>query len=177
VIAKIIPKTQQVTRRVIVGGHVDAAYEWTYNYLGTVFLWISHVIQFFALFGVMISTYLPLYLRHNIVVLCIHSVCLLFSLSVIFNNNFFFVVPGANDNLSGCFAAISLARYFAQDAHKLQNTELDVLLTGCEEAGLRGAKSFAKKHMDELLDSRIETVFVEFETLRDRGHLSIVTSL
>jgi Zn-dependent M28 family amino/carboxypeptidase len=54
-----------------------------------------------------------------------------------------------------------------------ENTEVIALVTGSEEAGLRGAKYFAKKHLEEL--TKIPTVFISLETFRDIDYLENYT--
>ena len=75
------------------------------------------------------------------------------------------VVDGANDNLSGCYMGIAILKALKDEGIELENTEIGVILTGSEEAGLRGAKAFCKAHKNELSD--VETVFVGLDTIRD----------
>jgi hypothetical protein len=53
-------------------------------------------------------------------------------------------VPGANDNASGCGVVVALAGRLA--AKPLQSTRIVVLITGCEESGTLGARSFRDAH-------------------------------
>ena len=53
-------------------------------------------------------------------------------------------VPGANDNASGVGAVVELASEVA--AAPLRTTRLAVLVCGCEEAGLLGARAFLDAH-------------------------------
>ena len=53
-------------------------------------------------------------------------------------------VPGASDNASGTAVALQLAAECA--ATPLQHTEVDVLITSCEESGLLGAQAYARRH-------------------------------
>lgn len=73
-------------------------------------------------------------------------------------------VPGANDNLTGVFASMSVLRYMAANDIRFENTEVVCVSMACEEAGLRGAKEYVKKHCGE---DDVETVFVGTDTLRD----------
>lgn len=65
-------------------------------------------------------------------------------------------VMGANDDLTGCFISMAVVKYMQQHDIRFENTEVWVVLTGSEEAGLRGAKAFCKAHKNELSD--VETV-------------------
>ena len=53
-------------------------------------------------------------------------------------------VPGASDNASGTAVALQLAAECA--AAPLDHTEVDVLITSCEESGLLGAQAYARRH-------------------------------
>ena len=55
-------------------------------------------------------------------------------------------VMGANDNLTGCFISMAVVKYMQHHDIRFENTEVWVVLTGSEEAGLRGAKAFCKAH-------------------------------
>jgi hypothetical protein len=57
-------------------------------------------------------------------------------------------VPGANDNASGVAVALSLAQRLRDEPPR--NLDVWVLLTGGEECGMEGARSFARAHKDEL---------------------------
>ena len=62
-------------------------------------------------------------------------------------------VPGANDNASGVGVMLTLAEVMALDAPA--ETEVLIVATGCEEAGLVGMQSFLRRHRDELARSWI----------------------
>ncbi|MEA2647380.1 MAG: hypothetical protein QOE92_2463 [Chloroflexota bacterium] len=61
---------------------------------------------------------------------------------------FFKHVAGANDNASGVGVVLSLAEALAIDPPP--DTEVVVLATGAEEAGMVGMQAFLKKHADEM---------------------------
>ncbi|MDR1927111.1 MAG: M20/M25/M40 family metallo-hydrolase, partial [Oscillospiraceae bacterium] len=81
------------------------------------------------------------------------------------------VVPGANDNLTGCFTAMAVAKLLGDLNLRLEHTELVILASGSEEAGLRGAKDFAKRHAEEYKD--VETALIALDTMRDYEHMGI----
>ncbi|HYH60403.1 MAG TPA: M28 family peptidase, partial [Solirubrobacterales bacterium] len=58
------------------------------------------------------------------------------------------VVPGANDNASGVAVTLSLAERL--EAEPTGNLDVWVVLTGGEECGMEGMRSFARSHKDEL---------------------------
>jgi Zn-dependent M28 family amino/carboxypeptidase len=83
------------------------------------------------------------------------------------------VVDGANDNLTACLMSMAVLKTLKEENIEFENTEVCALLTGSEEAGLRGAKAFAKAHKDDFNDC--ETIFIPMETLREIEHLTIYT--
>jgi Zn-dependent M28 family amino/carboxypeptidase len=80
-------------------------------------------------------------------------------------------VPGANDNLTGSLTAIAVLKHLQEEGIRFEHTEVACLITGSEEAGLRGAKAFAKAHREEL--TRAETVFVALESFRDTECMAV----
>lgn len=94
-----------------------------------------------------------------------------FFISVLFFVNWNVICDGANDNLSACSASMAIMKELAENDTRFENTEVCCLITGSEEAGLRGAKAFAKKHAKEL--KKVDTVFLPFEVLRETEHLTV----
>jgi hypothetical protein len=68
-------------------------------------------------------------------------------------------VPGANDNASGSGVAAQLVAECA--ATPLRHTRVDLLLTGCEEVGMRGAQAYLRSRRD----SASNTVFINFDSV------------
>ena len=81
------------------------------------------------------------------------------------------VVDGGNDNLSGCYMGIALLHEMEKQGVWPEHTELGVILTGSEEAGLRGAKAWAKAHKEEYRD--VPTYIICFDTIHDPRHLMV----
>jgi Zn-dependent M28 family amino/carboxypeptidase len=106
-----------------------------------------------------------------LVVGALQLLCLPGLLSGFFFNNFNVVSPGANDNLSGALITAGLARQLGEAGIRTENTEIVFLITGSEEAGLRGAKAFAAKHAVEFRD--VETIFIGVDTIRDLAHMKV----
>ncbi|MFA5449439.1 MAG: M20/M25/M40 family metallo-hydrolase [Clostridia bacterium] len=168
----------EVKRRIIFSGHIDAAYEWTifYKFGKGVYLGgiVSAIIGLIT--GIVISAISITYTRASfeanflwmIIVMAIFTPGYL---SLFLYSNFNRVVPGANDNLTGCLTAVSVLKYLKEAKISFANTEVVCLITGSEEAGLRGAKAFTKEYSDYLKE--VETVFVGLETFRDSEHMSI----
>ena len=68
-------------------------------------------------------------------------------------------VPGANDNASGTGVACQLFTQYA--ARPLENTRVDLLLTGCEESGLLGSQAYIRSDPERARG----TTFVNFDTV------------
>ncbi|HHT83704.1 MAG: M20/M25/M40 family metallo-hydrolase [Christensenellales bacterium] len=158
-------------KRIIFSGHIDAAYEWTlFNKFGKgVFLGglAYAILGIFVLTAMSITAMVKGYsLWQLIVMLC----CLPGFAALFFFSNYKKVVQGANDNLTGSLAAVSILKYLKEADISYDDIEVTALITGSEEAGLRGAKAFAQKHLEEC--KQIPTMFIGFETLRDIEHIT-----
>jgi hypothetical protein len=68
-------------------------------------------------------------------------------------------VPGASDNASGCGVVAQLAVECA--ARPLRHTRVDVLISGSEEVGVRGARSYVRAHRADVP----RPTFVNFDTV------------
>ena len=79
------------------------------------------------------------------------------------------VVDGANDNLSGCYMGIALLKALKDEGITFENTEIGVILTGSEEAGLRGAKAWCEAHKGEFDD--VPTFIFSYDTIHDPKYL------
>lgn len=178
VYGRIKPKGK-VRRRVILSGHADASCEWRYGHLtprllpyiimgflgGLVVLVLLHVLGFAAWSAGGAFAGAATWLG-SLQLLLFPSVAL-----AVFFNNIAVTVPGANDNLSGVFTAVGIARHLKESGNPLQNTELGIAILGSEEAGLRGAKDFARRHKAECED--VETIVIVLDTFRDLDHFCV----
>jgi acetylornithine deacetylase/succinyl-diaminopimelate desuccinylase-like protein len=77
-------------------------------------------------------------------------------------------VPGASDNASGAAVAMQLAAECA--ASPLAHTEVDVLITSCEESGMLGAQDYARRHRLRAC----ETTFINFDTVGGAAPLTYI---
>ena len=167
-------------RRIILNGHPDAAYEWRWLYLFPRFFPIFTLISLIGLPVKLVTDYAFLLLAGSWAagnptvwtIVGLVQLCFLPSAVIAIGwANFKVVSPGANDNLSGSFIATGIAKVMRETGIELQNTELMVCITGSEEAGLRGAKVFAREHKKKLND--VETIVLALDTFRDIDHLTI----
>ena len=81
------------------------------------------------------------------------------------------VVDGANDNLTGCYMGIAILKAMEEEGVQLEHTEVGVVLSGSEEAGLRGIKAWCAKHKGEFDD--VPTYIYSFDTLHDERFLMV----
>lgn len=165
-------------RRIILNGHIDAAYEWRYHYRWPrAFPWLVR----YGLLGLPLAVLIHLaavavlYVwpdSNALYFLGLAQTPLLPSFVLaLFFTDFSTTVPGANDNLSGTFIAIGVAKALREAGVRFEQTEIACLITGSEEAGLRGAKAWATRHAAELNDC--ETVILSLDTLCDLEHMTI----
>ena len=166
----------ETKRRIIVSGHTDSAPEWTFTYkLG------SHgvvTVAAYALAGLAYTTVtsvLSMVLKNRALVkkLALGQAVFVPAYGLLYkftdDKNY---VPGANDDLTGTMTAFSVLKYLAENDIRFAHTEVVALLTGGEEAGLRGAKAFFKAHPEYGTDG-VETVFVGFDTIRDAEYMML----
>ncbi len=174
----------EVKKRIIFIGHADSQYEWTLNYLlgGTgmkLFLIPAAVGLFVVCFASIIkflaykNTEFPSEAQ-NTFFFVVGIVLLIFVIPYIgflFFQSYTKSVPGANDNLTGCLTSMAVLKLMKEQNIEFENTEVRVILTGSEEAGLRGAKNYAEVHEKELKE--IETVVIACDTMRDLKDMAV----
>ncbi len=169
----------ETKRRIIIGGHMDTAYEWRYTYLGGPKLVTTIVVS--AVLGLLITLGLSiagLFVENRtaeIVMIIVHAITLPALVSVMFFVNWKLPVEGAADDLTGVFASMATLLYLKNNDIRFENTEVVAVSMGAEEEGLRGSKAFAKAHGDEYKNDGVETIFVALDTLRDYDFMGIVT--
>ncbi len=174
----------ETKKRIIFVGHSDSQYEWILNYklggtgmklflipavVGLVVCCIANLVKFivFDVAGAATPGIETFFLVVGII-LCVFIVPYI---GFLFFQSYTKSVPGANDNLSGCLSSMAVLKLLAESDVRFENTEVRVLLTGSEEAGLRGAKDYAEKHQEELKE--IETIVVACDTMRDLEHMAV----
>ncbi len=171
----------EVKRRILFNGHPDACWEWPVNYrfggvafelhaiicvLGALYYLILAIIKL-AKFGfgyVPFTTEEPLFIAS-----LVGLVFVPFMLGLYKMWNKKRVVDGANDNLSGCYIGIAILKALQDEGIEFENTEVGVVITGSEEAGLRGSKAWCEAHMNEFRD--VPTFFYSYDTIHDPKYL------
>ena len=171
--------TGEVKRRIFFNGHPDAAWEWPVNYaLGGVGF-ESHaiicaigavyylVLSFIALFNTGIGAVADDTTLKKCALWGLIFVPFLIGLYFMWNKKR--VVDGANDNLTGCYMGIAILKALKEEGIDFENTEIGVILTGSEEAGLRGAKAWCEAHKGEFDD--VPTFIFSYDTIHDPKYL------
>lgn len=171
----------EVKRRIFFNGHPDAAWEWPVNYAlgGIGFEGHAGLCAVGALYYFVISV---LYISENGVQFgfpdpdnILTKLALWGLLFVPFLVGLYWMwnkkrtVDGANDNLSGCYMGIAILKALHDEGIELENTEVGVILSGSEEAGLRGAKAWCEKHKGEFDD--VPTFIYSYDTIHDPKYL------
>ncbi len=99
------------------------------------------------------------------------SLLLLFFFPFLFFVNWDCVTDGANDNLTGCYLALSLLKEMSEGEKRLSGTDLCCLITDGEESGLRGASAFAKERGGEL--KGCDSLVIAVDTVHDPKEIMI----
>lgn len=171
----------EVKRRIIFNGHPDACWEWPVNYhfggvafelhsiicvLGATYYLVLSIIKLIK-FG---FTYVPFTTEEPLYVAALAGlvfVPFMIGLYRLWNKNR--VVDGANDNLSGCYMGISILKALQDEGIEFENTEVGVIISGSEEAGIRGARAWCKAHKGEFDD--VPTFIYSYDTIHDPKYL------
>ena len=177
--------SEETKKRIIINGHIDSAYEWRHTYYGkgkgmtpimagsivsaAVTAAISTLSTIFSLTGAK-SNFAKFLTDKGYL---FHFFTLLNMITLYLFVDFKKLVPGANDNLTGTLAAATALKMLDEAGIRFKNTEVMAMITDGEEAGLRGAKQFAKDHYDEFVNSGVETAVLCVDTLTDREYLNV----
>lgn len=172
--------TGETKRRIIFNGHPDAAWEWPVNYalggvgfeghaiisaVGAAYYLVLSIITTIKYGAVSSITSDPKLLKCYLIGL----IFVPFMFGMYFMVNYKRVVDGANDNLSGCYMGISILKALKDEGIELENTEIGVILTGSEEAGLRGSMAWCEAHKGEFDD--VPTFIYSYDTIHDPKQL------
>ena len=183
VIGTIEPEGE-VKQQIILSGHHDSAHE--FRFLAhhqklyavrimmaviTIFaaLVLSWILVYYRSYSGVDPAFVP-YLRHGV-----------FAGLIFVGPMYFFIsekgTPGAGDNMIAVAAIIKLAEIFNRakqnGAGLLKNTRLMFLSADAEEAGLRGARAFVKRHRGALL--KMPTYHFNIDSIYNLGELQFLT--
>lgn len=174
----------EIKKRIVISGHIDSAYEWRHIYyckgtgmsvfmggtiLGAIVSFVIAVICVIAKFADM-GAFGDFMLNYSFY---FNIITALFMVTLFCFVDFNTISPGANDNLTGTYSAVCALRMLDMAGVELENTEVVAMITDGEEAGLRGAKAFAKDHLEEYTSDDVETVVLCCDTLTDLEYLNV----
>ena len=167
--------TGEVKRRIIFNGHPDAAWEWPFKYK---FKYIGFDIHMIVCF---IGAFYTLGIAIARIAGINDALALKLGLGALVFVPFWFglyfmwnpkkIVDGANDNLTGCYMGMAILQMLKDEGIEFENTEVGVIFSGSEEAGLRGAKAWCEAHKDEFND--VPTFIYSYDTIAQSEHLSV----
>lgn len=176
----------EVKQRIVMVGHSDSQFEWTINYLiGG--LQAKLFVEIPAVVGLIVQTVFALVCIiagrggaavniqsarwFFILFFVVSCVFIPFEFAFLFFQSWTKSVPGASDNLSGCYVGMAAVKALDEAKVRFENTEVVVICSGSEEAGLRGSKAYAKAHEKELKE--IPTCVVALDTFRDLETMAV----
>lgn len=176
----------EVKQRIVMVGHSDSQFEWTLNYLiGG--LQAKLFVEIPAVVGLIVQTVFALVCIiagkggaavniqsarwFFILFFVVSCVFIPFEFAFLFFQSWTKSVPGASDNLSGCYVGMAVVKALDEAKVRFENTEVVVICSGSEEAGLRGSKAYAKAHEKELKE--IPTCVVALDTFRDLETMAV----
>ncbi len=168
------PCAGPVRQRIFLNGHTDAAWEFPLNYrFGGIVFEIPGVMALVGVLG---------YMALAVCALCFAGawiypaarwglLFLPFFLLLAFTYDPRRTVDGANDNLSACLMGVAVLREMERLGVQPEGTEVGVILTGAEEAGIRGAKAWCRAHAGDYSD--VPTYILSFDTIHDPRQLTV----
>ncbi len=176
----------EVKQRIVMVAHSDSQFEWKLNYLMGG-LQAKLFVEIPAVVGLVIQTIFALVCLivgkggaameieklkwFFILFFVVSCVFIPFEIAFLFFQSWNKSVPGASDNLSGCFTGMAAIKALDEAGVRFENTEVVMVCSGSEEAGLRGAKAFAKAHEEEL--KAIPTAVIALDTFRDLEDMAV----
>lgn len=186
--------TGETKRRIIIAGHTDSAFEWTYTYHGGHNMVLTVILN--AVLAILVNLGGGIYYTvisdgfYNGIIwtadgwsgsaLALKILAIVSYVTVpllvagIFFTNYKRPVTGANDDLSGCFVSAGVVKFLSANDIKFENTEIVSMMVGGEEAGLRGTKAYMKSHAQEIKDEKdVQTIFIAFDTVREHEFMAI----
>jgi hypothetical protein len=181
-VAGFVQPSGRIRKQVIVSAHLDSAYEFKVWYWLKSLSVLAMILAFLApvlLLGASVArsiTYTsgePESAAYNILGIILLSLSPIVVLFAFFHTRY--VVPGAMDDMAGIGVLAGLARYLQYARHGglffPTNTEVVLLAMSSEEAGLRGAKRYAARHVMEYEEIPSYAIFLD--NIADENHLTV----
>jgi aminopeptidase YwaD len=173
----------EATRRVIVSAHMDSAYEFNFIYylrkatILVIDLGMAGIA--IALFGSLAKTIAYYYGFADATAFAVVGYIMIAFTPIVGLFLFFHTykpVPGAMDDMAGIAVVAGLGKYLKEAQSRgewsPEKTEVVLLATSSEEAGLRGAKRYASKHVQEMKTTPTYGLFLD--NIYDEKQLTVV---
>ncbi len=171
-VAGFVKPKGEIKKRVIISAHLDSAYEFKIWYWLKGFSVPAMALAFFAyvlLIGAALartiadSNGVPDNAAYAALGIALIALSPLVAIFAFFHTRD--VVPGAMDDMAGISVLAGMAKYL-EDAREgggffPENTEVVLLALSSEEAGLRGAKRYARRHKQEFNDVPTHAIFLD----------------
>lgn len=171
IIGVIRPKGE-INQRVLVSAHLDSAYEFSFFYYlknAAIPILAIAILGLVMAFGGSLAKTIaygtgtdnaPVFTIIGIIILVLSP---LVALLLFFHT--YRPVPGAMDNMAGIAIVSGLGKYLNEAKRNgnwfPEKTEVVLLATSSEEAGLRGAKRYVSKHLTEMKETPTYGLFLD----------------
>ncbi len=151
----VIPPTQAPSRKLVLVAHLDshrAVFWFATNFLVTIFSYIAASSIFgiylaIIVYGLAVITGWPVFSWIAVLLILLHFIAWFSGVTADLGQ----YSPGANDNASAVGSLLALAERLK--VQPLQNTEVWLAFTGCEETSGDGMLAFLKEHGQELKEA------------------------
>jgi len=182
IIGTIRPRSK-ATRRIIVSAHMDSAYEFNFIYYlrkaAILVIDLAMIGMVIALFGSLAKTiaYFGGF-ADNTAFASVGYVMAAFTPVMAFFLFFhtYKPVPGAMDDMAGVAVVAGLGKYLDEARRNgdwfPERTEVVLLAMSSEEAGLRGAKRYASRHLQEMKTTPTYGLFLD--NICDEKYLTVI---
>ncbi|MBT9130892.1 MAG: hypothetical protein DDT42_01220 [candidate division WS2 bacterium] len=167
----IVPANGEVKKRVILSAHLDT-HRTPLVFSSSMRLKLfKYLIPLGLLFMILNSIFYGLNIFFDLSayknLVLIPTVFIFFTFLLTLQPDFTPFVEGANDNASGVGVVLSMAEYLK--SNPLNNTQVWIVLTGCEEVGSYGADAFLRKHKSKLDIDNLPVYWITYDSVGGKG--------
>jgi len=182
---EILP-IESPNKTIYITAHMDSAYEFYLIYKNpkTVFLKIGIAISVLIFVNIIsilniLNKYnlLNVWSNDNLILIYIFILILNIPASLLYNFTNFKPVPGAFDNLAAVGVILGIGKYLSNlknsNSYPFRKTKVNLIIFGCEEAGLRGSKRFVKNHIEQL--KKENACVINLDGINNSNIISIIS--
>jgi hypothetical protein len=168
----VIEPEKEMKNSIIFSAHHDSAYEFNLFYylkrFGQITIFIGYIGVVVLFFVVILKLILNVFSIYIVILFLIFGIIFIGLLPITVAYMFFHSynsVLGAFDNLSGVSIVLGIGKMLSENKKEgkfvPENTKVTLISFAGEEAGLRGAKRYIKKHYDELKEENTKIVNID----------------